>query len=244
MSKLQRQYLSPAMVVALIALFFAVGGVGYAQKLVHLVINGSQIKKGSIGLDRLSPTAQRALKGRKGDPGIQGTPGANGIQGTPGGKGDQGVPGPTASGYAQNQNAGASTSGGTYVAAVALSGTGGSGPLTVAFNARLHIQGVVSVTMNNYAAAGDFRITTCKPQVAAIGSAFSDVGPSTFLDLIQSDIQGGNAESTLSVVGELDVTPGTYDARIVCRGDGGGAVDARTANVVSGDAIAATAVAR
>lgn len=75
---------SGAMVVALVALFFAVGGVGYAKKVVHL-ISGSQIKKGSIDLSRLSRAAQAALKGHAG---------AQGPQGAQGPKGDQGPPGP------------------------------------------------------------------------------------------------------------------------------------------------------
>jgi hypothetical protein len=71
---------SPAMVVSLLALFFALGGVGYAKSVVHL-ISGSTIKKGSIQVDRLSGKARAALKGNKGP---QGLSGPQGIQGIPG----------------------------------------------------------------------------------------------------------------------------------------------------------------
>jgi hypothetical protein len=247
MFKLHR--LSPAMVVALIALFFAVGGVGYAQKAIHLVISGSQIKKGSIALNRLSRSAQSALKGQKGDPGIQGIqgiPGGKGdpgVQGVRGDKGDQGVPGPTASGYAQNQNMGASTTSGVDVVAVALSGSGGSGPVVVPFDARLHVQGVVSVLMTGAAATdGDWLETSCRPQVAAVGGAFSDVGPTATVR-VNGDSHFGGEHGSVAVVGELDVTPGTYDARIVC-GEGFGAVSTTAiANSLDGDAISAIAVA-
>lgn len=84
---------SPAMVVGLIALFFAVGGVGYAKKVIHL-IDGSKIKKGSIQLDRLSGRARAALKGNRGPRGFQGLQGGQGPKGDPGAKGDPGPPGP------------------------------------------------------------------------------------------------------------------------------------------------------
>jgi hypothetical protein len=74
-----------------LALFFAVGGVGYAKKIVHLV-DGSTIKKGTIQADRLSSTAQRALKGNQGPVGNQG---AQGIQGNQGAQGLQGLTGDT-----------------------------------------------------------------------------------------------------------------------------------------------------
>ncbi len=86
------------MVVSLIALFFALGGVGYAKKVIHL-INGSTIKKGSIQLDRLSGTARAALKGNRGLQGVQGPQGGQGPKGDPGTKGDPGAkgdPGPPA----------------------------------------------------------------------------------------------------------------------------------------------------
>src|SRR5947209_18437665 len=91
---------SPAMVVALLALFFAVGGVGYAKRVIKL-IDGSQIKKGSIGLAQLNPRAVARLKGRTGAHGAQGSqgpkgdPGTQGQVGPPGGKGAAGASGVT-----------------------------------------------------------------------------------------------------------------------------------------------------
>jgi hypothetical protein len=74
-----------------LALFFAVGGVGYAKKIVHL-LDGSTIKKGTIQADRLTSTARRTLKGNQGPPGNQG---AQGIQGNQGAQGLQGLTGDT-----------------------------------------------------------------------------------------------------------------------------------------------------
>jgi hypothetical protein len=91
-----RRYLghlpSPAMVVSLIALFFALGGVGYAKKVVHF-INGSTIKKGSIQVDRLSSGARAALKGNRGSQGLQGVQGLQGAQGPQGAQGSAGAAG-------------------------------------------------------------------------------------------------------------------------------------------------------
>lgn len=68
---------SPAMCVALIALFVALGGVGYAKTVVHF-ISGSTIKRGSIRADRLTRGARATLKGNQGPQGPQGPKGETG----------------------------------------------------------------------------------------------------------------------------------------------------------------------
>lgn len=80
MRRFPRHPFSPAMVVGLVALFFALGGVGYAKKVVHL-IDGSTIKKGTIQVDRLTRKARAALKGNRGLPGTQGPQGPKGETG-------------------------------------------------------------------------------------------------------------------------------------------------------------------
>jgi hypothetical protein len=75
--------------VALVALFFSVGGVSAAGKAVGL-IDGHKIKKGTIETNRLSSKARKALKGARG---IQGPRGAQGPQGLQGPQGNQGSPG-------------------------------------------------------------------------------------------------------------------------------------------------------
>jgi hypothetical protein len=92
MSRLHAHRPSPALFISLLALFFALGGVGYAKRVVHL-IDGSTIKKGSIQVDRLSARAQRTLKGQKGDPGAKGAAGGQGPQGAQGLQGAQGPQG-------------------------------------------------------------------------------------------------------------------------------------------------------
>jgi len=81
--------------VALLALFFALGGTAYAAGTALVPKNsvGSrQVINGSLQTADLSKRAQRALKGRRGPPGLQG---ASGVPGAKGDKGDPGPPGPT-----------------------------------------------------------------------------------------------------------------------------------------------------
>jgi hypothetical protein len=78
---------SPAMVVALLALFVAAGGVNAmadAAVSAKKLISGKQIKKGSIGVDRLSASARRKLRGTAGPAGPAGVAGVAGPAGPAG----------------------------------------------------------------------------------------------------------------------------------------------------------------
>jgi hypothetical protein len=94
-SKLARQ--SPALIVAMIALFVALTGTAVAT--TSALITGAQIKNGSItGLDvkNKSLTARDfkgSVRGARGLRGLQGPPGPAGAQGAQGAQGIQGPPG-------------------------------------------------------------------------------------------------------------------------------------------------------
>jgi hypothetical protein len=79
-----------ALVIALIALFVALDGPSYAQKLVQS-IDGHAIKNGTIDANRLSRSARRALTGKAGPRGRQGPGGSPGQPGTPGAPGPAGT---------------------------------------------------------------------------------------------------------------------------------------------------------
>jgi hypothetical protein len=81
--------ISGAMVVALAALFVSLGGLGYAKQIANL-IDGHQIKKGSIEADRLSKKARSSLRGQTGSRGRQGNQGAQGPKGSTGTQGPAG----------------------------------------------------------------------------------------------------------------------------------------------------------
>jgi hypothetical protein len=96
MAHIANRRLSPALAVALCALFVALGGTATAA----LVVTGKQIadgtitakdlKRGTVGTRQLSAGAIRSLQGRQGP---QGAPGAQGPAGPQGPAGTEGPPG-------------------------------------------------------------------------------------------------------------------------------------------------------
>ena len=103
---------SPAMIVALAALFVALGGTSYAAlSLPKNSVGSAQIKRGAVTKTKIARGTLAELHGRKGATGpagpsgakgdqgiqgiqgIQGTPGIQGIQGPPGVQGDLGPKG-------------------------------------------------------------------------------------------------------------------------------------------------------
>ncbi len=105
----------PAMIVALIALFVALGGSGYAAFAVpRNSVGSAQVINGSLQKGDLSKRTVAALRGSRGPRGLrgltggqgatgaqgaagsQGTAGAAGPQGATGPQGVPGIPGPTA----------------------------------------------------------------------------------------------------------------------------------------------------
>jgi len=82
--------------LALVALFFALGGTSFAAGNALLPSNSvgtRQVINGSLHTNDLSKTARNALKGNRG---LQGPAGAQGPQGVTGAQGAQGVPGQAA----------------------------------------------------------------------------------------------------------------------------------------------------
>ncbi len=78
---------SPAMIVAMLALFISLTGNAVA---VRAFVTSKDIKDGTIQLRDLSAAARDALRGQDGARGPQGSPGPQGVQGS------QGPPGPSA----------------------------------------------------------------------------------------------------------------------------------------------------
>jgi Collagen triple helix repeat (20 copies) len=81
-----------ALVLAAVAVFFSLNGVGAAKSVVRL-LDGKQIKKKSIQLDRLNPKAIEALRGQAGPQGVKGETGAVGATGPRGETGAKGAAG-------------------------------------------------------------------------------------------------------------------------------------------------------
>jgi hypothetical protein len=88
---------TPAMIVALIALFVALGGGAYAAlKLPKNSVGAAQLKKSAVTPAKLSPTAKTALStpGPKGSAGARGPEGPRGAEGPRGDSGPKGESGP------------------------------------------------------------------------------------------------------------------------------------------------------
>jgi hypothetical protein len=95
MKRLIRHRPSPAMVVALVALFVALAGTAYgAVKLPRNSVGTDQVINGSLQKVDLSKRAIAALRGARGPRGLQGPAGSQGLQGPQGQRGDPGVQGP------------------------------------------------------------------------------------------------------------------------------------------------------
>jgi hypothetical protein len=83
-----RKKLTFANVIACLALFIALGGVGYAAtQLPKNSVGARELKRGAVTPPKLSPAAKKALAG---SPGAQGLPGSTGPQGPEGKVGPQG----------------------------------------------------------------------------------------------------------------------------------------------------------
>jgi Collagen triple helix repeat (20 copies) len=93
----KRLRVSPAMVVALVALFVALGGTGYAvSKLPANSVGSAQVKDGSLlQRDFRASALPRGPRGVAGTPGARGAQGPAGSQGAKGDAGPQGHPGAT-----------------------------------------------------------------------------------------------------------------------------------------------------
>jgi hypothetical protein len=84
---------SPSLVISVIALFVALGGVGYAAvSLPKGSVGTKQLKAGAVTKAKISKKARKALKGNRGPAGATGPQGAAGPQGA---NGATGPPGPT-----------------------------------------------------------------------------------------------------------------------------------------------------
>jgi hypothetical protein len=100
---------TPATVIALIALFVALGGTGYAalklprnsvgtKQLKANAVTGAKVKNGTLSSDDFGGTLPTGAQGPKGDTGAAGTNGTNGAKGDKGDKGDDGTPGTNGTG--------------------------------------------------------------------------------------------------------------------------------------------------
>lgn len=94
MQGLLRRHLNSSNLIALVALFALASSSAYAAaKLPKNSVGSAQLKKNSVTLAKISPSARKALRGAVGAQGAAGVAGDKGEQGDPGAKGDRGPTG-------------------------------------------------------------------------------------------------------------------------------------------------------
>jgi hypothetical protein len=127
---------TPATVLALLALVFAMTGTGLAARS-YVISSSSQVKDGTITAKDLSKAvrAQLTKAGRPGAPGAVGPQGATGSRGETGPKGDTGVAGPVTGVLPRG-----ATLRGQYAESDSVNA---AGPLYVAISFPLRVDGMV-----------------------------------------------------------------------------------------------------
>jgi hypothetical protein len=193
--------ITSAHVIALIALFVAIGGASYAAlKIPNNSVGAKQLKKNAVTSKKVRnrslkkidfaknqlPKGPRGTEGPQGQQGTQGTPGAGGVTGP------TGPQGPTASAGGSNPNPVPLTT----VPATAVS----SSPLTVTIPSRL----VASGQVQNGSLGGANHSFSCEFHAGGLtfGTATAQVPM--------------NLSENATFVGTQVVDPGTYTVDLVC----------------------------
>jgi hypothetical protein len=154
--------------------------------------------------------------GQQGPPGEQGPRGEQGLRGEQGPKGDPGSPTPAVVGSIQTIGL-TSVNEPTFSTVASLTGNGGTGPLTLPFDANLIVQATVGL-----ASSASHAIVTCELQLANSGAGTPFFGISRNTVSLRGDDQGSEIVA-LPLVSMNPIPAGMYDIAIACGIDGGGA---------------------
>jgi hypothetical protein len=244
--ELLRRHLSFANVVALIALFVALGGSAYAV---------TNLPKGSVGTAQLKNGAVTGAKVKKGSllssnfkagqlpAGAQGPAGPTGAAGPEGKSGPEGPAGPTASAFVDSNNEFALTT--ALVPVVELAGgtnAEGSGLLVVKVPSRIVSNATVTIfkpTFEGTTAGQSF----CTQELVqgTTATRFGTFTNTTFEATTANQV----VFHTVAMTGAIDVDPGTYNVRASCRRRAGSPVpEIKAALTFQGADLTAIATAR
>jgi hypothetical protein len=210
--ELLRRHLSFANVVALIALFVALGGSAYAvTRLPHGSVGTAQLKNGAVTGAKVKKGSLLKSNFKAGQlpAGVQGPAGPTGAQGP------AGPAGPTASAYVHSNDEFGLTP--ALVPVVELAGgtlTEGSGPLVVKVPSRIVSNATVTIfkpTFEGVTAGQAF----CTQELVE-GTTATRFG--TFTDTtFEATTANQVVFHTVAMTGAIDVAPGTYNVRASCQ---------------------------
>ena len=211
---------SPALVISIVALVFAMGGTGWAvtqlpknsvgtPQLKKSAVTSPKIKDGTIAAADLSAAAREALRGQKGDAGAQG---ATGAQGAAGAQGPSGVTGMAAvSSDTMVQALGTSFT--EVFALVPASASGfrrSTGGITVDRDSRLVITFTAVVDVPTSGSADP--AVTC---LLALDDILIEGSANGISELSRIKTRG-TGEYNLAGTGSTTVSAGTYDVSVKC----------------------------
>jgi hypothetical protein len=189
MRRILNQRPPAAMVVAVVALFVALGGSATAafvvtgQTIKDGTVTGADLKNRTLAKKKLSKRALLALRGQTGPPGAQGAPGPQGPKGDQGMEGDTGPRGPSLTRVFQRE----------------------SGPLTVASSTAFTtvatatgLQGKNAITAKVSLNANGNAMTSCRlvaPGGVVLDDSFGSYGSSVtwHVHVLQASIDLGGA---------------------------------------------------
>jgi len=225
--ELLRRHLSFANVVAVIALFVALGGSAYAvTRLPHGSVGTAQLKNGAVTGAKVKKRSllrsnfkagqlPAGAQGPAGPTGAQGPAGPTGAPGAEGKSGPEGPAGPTASAFADTDNEFGLTP--VLVPVVELADgtlTEGSGLLVVKVPSRIVSNATVTIfkpTFEGTTAGQSF----CTQELVqgTTATRFGTFTNTTFEATTANQV----VFHTVAMTGAIDVGPGTYNVRASCQ---------------------------
>ena len=216
-----RRHLTPSLVISVMALFVALGGVSYAAiKIPKNSVGNTQLRKDAVTSTKVKDRSLLAKDFKAGQL-PAGAKGADGAAGAVGETGAVGATGPTASAYASNNispDTSLSPDGVDYTVLDTTIPDEGSGTMTITTRSRVVANASVSVFKGTgaAAAAGD---VDCQIQAASLSGTVSigqrartTLTPTVFLGAVRAEV---------SLSGAISLDPGEYVFRVLCKQNSG-----------------------
>ena len=204
-----RRHLTPSLVISVMALFVALGGVSYAAiKIPQNSVGNTQLRKDAVTSTKVKDRSLLAKDFKSG-------------QLPAGAKGADGATGPTASAYASNNispDTALSPNGVDYTVLDTSIPDAGSGAMMITTRSRVVANASVSIVKGTgfSSAAGD---VDCQIQAASLSGTVS-IGQRARTPLTPP-VALGSVLAEVSLSGAISLDPGEYVFRVLCKQNSG-----------------------